>query len=184
MEHRFGSEKSRNSGSGKAVIPSLTSSSPCPLPHWTAETGLRGSQELKWKPPLSGIAFLQLAAGMLKTAVRLGALCIQIRQLCPQVVQALASSPRRYHRLLRWAHALGMGSRCAPEATGTARGEHLAAGPTVHSLWGLVACGWCAPCEYQSVHECIYLRESLVHAQHMWNWPWHLQLGNLPKARL
>lgn len=151
MEHRFGSKKSRNSASGKAVIPPLTSSSSCPLSHWTAKIALRGSQELKWKPPLSGIAFLQLAARMLQTAVRLGALCIQIWRLCPKVIQALASSPRRHHGLLRWAHALGMGCTCAPEATGTARGEYPAAGPTVHSLWGLVACGWCALCEYKSV---------------------------------
>ena len=151
MEHRFGSKKSRNSASGKAVISPLTSSSSCPLSHWAADIALRGSQELKWKPPLSGIAFLQLAAGMLQTAVRLSALCIQIWRFCPKVIQALASSPRRHHGLLRWAHALGMGSRCAPEATGTARGEYPAAGPTVHSLWGLVACGWCALCEYKSV---------------------------------
>lgn len=184
MEHRFGSEKSRNSASGKAVIPPLTSSSSCPLSHWTAESALRGSQELKWKPLLSDITFLQLAAGMLQTAVRLGALCIQIWQLCPKVIQAVASSPRRHHGLLRWAHALGMGCRCAPEATGTARGEHPAAGPTVHSLWGIAASGRCALHEYKSVHECISLRGSLGHAQHMWNWSWHLQSGNLPKARL
>lgn len=134
----FGSEKTEFSQWESSTLhpppPAL-----CP---WTAESALRGSQELKWKPLLSGITFLQLAAGMLQTAVRLGALCIQIWQLCPKVIQAVASALEDTMReLLRWAHALGMGCRCAPEATGTARGEHPAAGPTVHSLWGL-ACFW------------------------------------------